>query len=215
MRLGFLLHFFVLLLLFFALTDNLRLCCCSRSSGLGVQLLIESRELFHGQPSRLLSFAHRSCFLKEPDDIAFAEDEGLLDFEEGRNEDVWLLKVVTQLIVIMAEQFGDDEEERVFSILPHQPGFGLFVSEVHRGVLTEAIEDDECGVGTKHGDGLGKQLLESVELRSERVEEHGVFHCVEVIIREGEDGEWSGVAGERVFCNDQLNVAILERKRRR
>ena len=80
--------------------------------------MIESRELFHGQPSRLLSFGHRSCFLKEPDDVAFAEDEVLLDFEEGRNEDVRLLKVVTQLIVIMAEQFGDDEEERVFSISP-------------------------------------------------------------------------------------------------
>ena len=86
------------------------------------------------------------------------------------------------------------------------------MSEVHRGVPAEAIEDDECGVGTKHGDGLREQLFESVELRLERTEECGVLHRVEIIIRESEDGERSGVAGERVFCDDQLEVTILKRE---
>ena len=110
------------------------------------------------------SLSARACF-KESDDVAFAEDEVLLDFEEGRDEDVRLLEVAAQLIVIVTQQLGDDEEECVFCVRPHQPGLGLFVSEIHRGVLADAIEDDECGVGPEHRDGLGEQLLESVELR--------------------------------------------------
>ena len=89
------------------------------------------------------------------------------------------------------------------------------MGEVHRGVLADAVEDDECGVGAKHGDGLRQQLLESGELRLECLEELGVFHLVDVIIREGKIVK--GAVLRESVCSAIIKsmFAVLEREHRR
>jgi hypothetical protein len=167
---------------------------------LRVEPLIEQPEVLHAQSVARVCRALLPRFLEQSEHVALAQDEFLLALEERRLEDVWPLKVLAQVVVIVAEQLGDDEQERVLRVRTHQLVLGLLEGRMQLWVLGEAMEHDEGGIGALERDRLG-MVREEGELGLESIEQGSVVHCVQIVRGVG-SGEGSSVAQESGFCND-------------